>query len=120
MHGPIECSVAIERQRSPTLPLVRLPLTTALKAVADDLGRSLAEVALSWTLHRPGVASTLIGARTVSQLENNLAAGDLTLDRDHLTRLDAASAPVPGFTASLAALPIRRMVFGGHDVVGWR
>lgn len=90
-----------------------------VQAVADELGREPAEVALAWTLHRPGVASTLIGASRVSQLEGNIAAANLRLDAGHLTRLDAASAPVPGFTASLTAAPIRRMVFGGHDVIGW-
>ncbi|NJC32861.1 aryl-alcohol dehydrogenase-like predicted oxidoreductase [Sphingomonas jejuensis] len=90
-----------------------------LTTVADELRRSPAEVALAWTLHRPGVASTLIGAREASQLEGNIAAASLRLDPEHLTRLTAASAPVPGFTASLTAAPIRRMVFGGHDVTGW-
>jgi aryl-alcohol dehydrogenase-like predicted oxidoreductase len=91
-----------------------------LKAIADELGRPPAEVSLAWTLHRPGVASTLIGASKVSQLQGNIAAAGLRLDPEHLTRLDAASAPVPGFTASLTAAPIRRMVFGGHDVIGSR
>lgn len=90
-----------------------------LKAIADELDREPAEVALAWTLHRPGVVSTLIGARKVSQLESNITAANLRLDTGHLTRLDAASVPVPGFTASLTAAAIRRMVFGGHDVMGW-
>jgi aryl-alcohol dehydrogenase-like predicted oxidoreductase len=75
-------------------------------------------VALAWTLARNGVASTLIGASKVSQLESNIAASDVRLSDDQLKRLDTASAPPPGFTG-LAAPSIRRMVFGGYDVVDW-
>lgn len=94
-------------------------ILNTLRVVADELGRSPAEVALAWTLHRPGVASTLIGASKVSQLEGNIATGSLHLNPEHLAKLDAASTPVPGFTASLTSPGIRRMIFGGHDVAGW-
>jgi hypothetical protein len=43
----------------------------------------------------------------------------LRLDDDQMKRLNEASAPVPGFSSGLAAPFIRRMVFGGHGVVGW-
>ncbi len=90
-----------------------------VKAVASELDRPVAQVALAWTLARTGVASTLVGARTVSQLESNIAATDIALSLDQMKRLDDASAPAPGFSSGLAAPFIRRMVFGGHDVVGW-
>ena len=90
-----------------------------LKAVAAEVDRPPAQVALAWTLARPGVASTLIGASKVSQLESNIAATDIRLTAEQMGRLDAASAPTPGFTSSLTQPSIRRMVFGGHDVVGW-
>ena len=92
----------------------------AVKTVAVELDRSPAEVALAWVMARNGVGSTLVGARTVAQLDSNIAAASLTLGDDQRKRLDDASAPVPGFSASLAQPMIRRMVFGGHDVVGWR
>ena len=44
---------------------------------------------------------------------------DLKLSGDQMKRLDEASAPLPGFSSGLAAPAIRRMVFGGHDVLGW-
>ena len=90
-----------------------------VKTVAAELDRPVAQVALAWTLARPGVASTLVGARTVSQLENNLAATGIELSVDQLKRLNDASAPVPSFSSSLASPFIRRMVFGGHTVAGW-
>ncbi|WP_422014646.1 aldo/keto reductase [Reyranella sp.] len=91
-----------------------------LKAVALELDRPAAQVALAWTMSRPGVASTLIGASRVSQLESNIAAGDLRLTAEQMQRLDTASAPAPGFSSSLAQPFVRRMIFGGHDVAGWR
>ncbi len=91
----------------------------ALRAVSAEIDRPMAQVALAWTLARSGVASTLIGASKVSQLESNVAATDLRLNDDQMKRLNEASAPVPGFSSGLAAPFIRRMVFGGHDVVGW-
>lgn len=89
------------------------------RAVAAEADRPVAQVALAWTLARPGVAATLIGARDVAQLDSNIAATGLRLTEEQLRRLDEASAPVSGFSASLTAPPIRRMVFGGHRVTGW-
>ena len=90
-----------------------------VQAIASELDRPVAQVALAWTLARTGVASTLVGARTVSQLQSNIAATDIDLSVDQMRRLNDASAPAPGFSSGLAAPFIRRMVFGGHDVVGW-
>ena len=90
-----------------------------LQSVAADLGRPAAQVALAWTLARPGVASTLIGASKVSQLESNIAATDIRLSADAMRRLNEASAPPLGFGASLTQPFIRRMIFGGRDVAGW-
>ncbi len=90
-----------------------------LKAVSAELDRPMAQVALAWTLARNKVASTLIGASKVSQLDSNIAATDLRLSDDQMERLDKASAPVSGFSSGLAAPLIRRMVFGGHDVIAW-
>jgi aryl-alcohol dehydrogenase-like predicted oxidoreductase len=91
----------------------------ALRAVAEEMGRPPAQVALAWVVARPGVASTLVGARSVAQLEGNLAALDLALTADQARRLTQASAFAPGFSDSLASPMIRRMVFGGQDVRGW-
>ena len=90
-----------------------------LRSVASELERPAAQVAIAWTLARPGIASTILGARTASQLEDNLAAAEIRLDGDQMDRLDAASAPAPGFSSGLAAPMIRRMVFGGRTVTGW-
>ena len=90
-----------------------------LKAVAAELDRPVAQVALAWTLARPGVASTLVGASKLSQLESNIAAVEIDLSTDHMKRLDEVSVPSSSFSSGLVAPAIRRMVFGGHDVAGW-
>lgn len=79
-----------------------------LLAVADELGASPAQVALRWVTDRPTVSSTVLGARTVDQLADNLGAAQLTLPEDARARLDEASAvPTPdypyGFLAELDA-----------------
>src|ERR1700687_5874098 len=77
-------------------------------AIVDELlriGRELtvspATVALAWVQSRPGVASTIIGARTVEQLEQNLAAADLTLTDEHIAALGRVSEPVLHFPNGL-------------------
>lgn len=65
----------------------------AVQRIADQGGVSMAEVALAWVHDRPGVTSTILGARTVTQLEMNLKAVGLHLTADETALLDAVSAP---------------------------
>ena len=65
----------------------------AVQKVADERGVSMAEVALAWVTDRPAVTSTILGARTVEQLEANLRAADLHLTREETSALDTASDP---------------------------
>lgn len=90
-----------------------------LKAVAEEVGRPSAQVALRWVMQRPGVSSTLIGARNADQLAENIAVTGFDLSHGQMTRLNDASASQPGFGAGLTAPMIRRMVFGGNEVAGW-
>ena len=61
----------------------------ALNEVASDRGQSLAQMALAWTLRDPRVTSTLVGASSVRQLEQNIAALDsLELSSDELAAID--------------------------------
>jgi len=68
-----------------------------LIAIGQELSASPASVALAWVQSRPGVASTIIGARRIDQLEQNLAALDITLTADQIARLDKLSKPVLPF-----------------------
>ena len=67
----------------------------AVQKVAEDRGVSMAEVALAWVTGRPGVSSTILGARTLDQLETNLRSADLHLTAAETAALDAASDPHP-------------------------
>lgn len=64
----------------------------ALREIASGHGVSPARVALAWLLSREVVTSVIVGARSVEQLDDNLAAIRVKLRRDELERLDAASA----------------------------
>jgi aryl-alcohol dehydrogenase-like predicted oxidoreductase len=67
-----------------------------LIAVAEARGVSAAQVALAWLLSRPGVTSTIVGARTEEQLADNLGAADLKLSEEEEKRLEKASRlPLP-------------------------
>jgi aryl-alcohol dehydrogenase-like predicted oxidoreductase len=90
----------------------------ALEAVAVETGASPAAVALAWVRGRPGVASTLVGARMIDQLRANLASLDLTLGDDHIAALDAASTPKLDFPAENHAELAPMLGFGGATVDG--
>ena len=60
-----------------------------LAEIAKRRGQSLAQLALAWVLRDPAVASTLIGASSVEQLDENLGALDnLEFTADELTEID--------------------------------
>jgi aryl-alcohol dehydrogenase-like predicted oxidoreductase len=71
-----------------------------VKRVAAALNTTPAAVALAWVQARPGVVSTIVGARRLDQLDANLAALDLRLAPEHVQALDAVSAPVLNFPAA--------------------
>jgi aryl-alcohol dehydrogenase-like predicted oxidoreductase len=65
----------------------------AVRATATAGGHTMAQVALAWLLARPAVTSVILGARTLEQLDDNLAAVDVRLSTEDLERLDVASDP---------------------------
>jgi aryl-alcohol dehydrogenase-like predicted oxidoreductase len=67
----------------------------AVRAVAAGRGASMAQVALAWLVNRPTVASVILGARTLAQLDDNLGAAGLHLTPAEVDRLDTASDPAP-------------------------
>jgi aryl-alcohol dehydrogenase-like predicted oxidoreductase len=70
-------------------------VVAAVDEVAGRHGVSMAQVALAWLLDRPGISSVVLGARTMTQLRDNLGAVDVRLESADLDRLDAASDPQP-------------------------
>ena len=63
----------------------------ALDEVAKETGKTVAQIALNWLLHRPTVATVVIGARNEEQLTQNLGAVGWNLTNEQIARLDAAS-----------------------------
>jgi aryl-alcohol dehydrogenase-like predicted oxidoreductase len=63
----------------------------AVQRVAEARGVSMAEVAVAWVTGRPAVTSTILGARTLEQLETNLRSAQLSLTAQERAALDAAS-----------------------------
>ena len=83
-------------------------LTEKTYAIVDELNviaksheSTAARVALAWVLAQPGVTSTIIGARRLAQLEDNLKAFEVTLSNEELGRLDALTKPKFGFPQSM-------------------
>ena len=66
----------------------------AVRQVADGRGVSMSQVALAWVAGRPAVTSVILGARTLEQLDDNLAAADLHLSDKETALLTEASAPI--------------------------
>ncbi len=72
-------------------------IVTALEAVAQETGRTLAQVALAWLRTRPVPVIPILGARRVDQLADNLASLTLSLSPEQVKTLDSASAIELGF-----------------------
>ncbi|HTT86873.1 MAG TPA: aldo/keto reductase, partial [Acidimicrobiales bacterium] len=66
----------------------RLSVVAALTAFAEDHGHTVLEVAMSWLLRRPVVASVIAGATTADQVRRNAAAADWVLDDAQLAEID--------------------------------
>jgi aryl-alcohol dehydrogenase-like predicted oxidoreductase len=69
----------------------------AMIKIAKEVDSTPARVALSWVQNRPGVTSTIIGARTMPQLEDNLAALDLKLKPEQIKLLTELTEPQLNF-----------------------
>jgi len=60
--------------------------------MGNERGVAAAEIALAWVRHQPGVTSTIIGAKTVAQLQANVHSTEIVLSSEELKTLDAVSA----------------------------
>jgi len=64
----------------------------AVRAVAAELSSTPSAVSLAWLIAKPQVTSVIFGARTIEQLEANVAGAELKLSPQHIEALDKASA----------------------------
>jgi aryl-alcohol dehydrogenase-like predicted oxidoreductase len=90
------------------------PIISAVKSVSEQTVRSMAQVALAWLRHQTVPIIPIIGARKVSQLQDNLASLDLKLSVEQLKSLDRASQIDLGFPQSIYEREMVRGVrYGG-------
>src|ERR1700694_1351433 len=91
-----------------------VPISAAVKAVSEQTGRSMAQVALAWLRRQTVPVIPIIGARKVSQLQDNLASLDLELSAEQLKSLDGATRIEPGFPQSIYDREmVREITYGG-------
>lgn len=79
------------RFQSPQLE-INLAFVGKLRALAEQLGWSVTDVAIAWTLRRSELTSAIVGARSPQQIEQTATAGSRTLDADSLAVIDTAIA----------------------------
>jgi aryl-alcohol dehydrogenase-like predicted oxidoreductase len=90
-------------------------LVDELEAIARSRETTVARVALAWVQAQPGVTSTIIGARRLAQLEDNVKALDLKLGADDLRRLGELTKPTFGFPQSMQ--PVFPSIHNGGTTV---
>jgi aryl-alcohol dehydrogenase-like predicted oxidoreductase len=94
-------------------------ISDALVAVAKQINKSPAQVALNWVITQPGVTSTIIGATKISQLNDNLQAAEISIPPDLRKRLDETSALEAVHPYIFFSGNIQDMVTGGTSVRTW-
>jgi aryl-alcohol dehydrogenase-like predicted oxidoreductase len=65
-----------------------------LRPIADELGITMAQLAIAWVLREPGVSSAIVGATRPEQVDENVAASGIELPPEVLKRIDEVLAPV--------------------------
>jgi aryl-alcohol dehydrogenase-like predicted oxidoreductase len=89
-------------------------IVAAVKAISDQTGRRMAQVALAWLRYRPVPVIPILGARKLSQLQDNLASFNLALSAEQVNALDEASQIDPGFPYHFYAKEhVRANAYGG-------
>jgi aryl-alcohol dehydrogenase-like predicted oxidoreductase len=114
-HGPAEGGRMSSEMLKEFIPEEKKtePIVVAVKSVAKETGRSMAQVALAWLRHRSVPVIPIIGARKLPQLKDNLASLELSLTADQLKTLDEASRIELGFPQEMFARELVRGLRSG-------
>ncbi len=91
-------------------------IVAELEKVAQEMGQSMAQVAVNWAANQPGIASVIIGATKLSQLEANLKALDFQIPTELNDRLETVSCPESQFPYSFFSPEHQSMIHGGKSV----
>ena len=107
----------LKADRGPMVPLTEKTyvLIDELEKIAKAHESTVARIALAWVRQQSGVTSTIIGARRVSQLEDNLKSTEITLSAEELTHLDSLTKPALPFPQSMQ--PLFPMIHNGGTTV---
>jgi aryl-alcohol dehydrogenase-like predicted oxidoreductase len=65
-----------------------------LRPIADELGITMAQLAIAWVLREPGASSAIVGASRPEQVDENVAASGIELPPEVLARIDEILEPV--------------------------
>ena len=96
-----------------------LTIAEEVKSVADEIGASCSQVALRWLVDQPGVVAPIVGARKISQLEDNLGCLNIELSSEQRQRLQSATQPDPIYPNSFLSDGTLRMAIDGNmDIPG--
>jgi aryl-alcohol dehydrogenase-like predicted oxidoreductase len=91
-----------------------LAIAEVVTQVAEEIGHTPSQVALAWLRHQNGVIIPIVGARKLTQFQDNLACLDVSLSPEHLQRLNEVSQIELGFPHDfLQNDTIRDRLFGG-------
>lgn len=74
-----------------------------LLEIGKQHGVSAAQIALAWVRHQPAVTSTIIGAKNVAQLQDNVKSTEIVLSSDDLKKIDEISALAPEYPGWMVA-----------------
>ncbi|MEO7715185.1 MAG: aldo/keto reductase [Capsulimonas sp.] len=93
-----------------------LAIAQVVVDVAAEIGTTPSQVALAWLLAQGPSVIPIVGTRKVSQINDNLAAVDVTLSAEHLAKLDEASKIERGFPHDMIGSPmVRSFLTAGND-----
>lgn len=99
------------------LPDRNLAIAAEVQNIAKEIERSPAQVALNWLLQKPGVVSPVLGARTVTHLEDNLSCLDFVLTPEQMQHLDKVSQIELGFPHDFLARDAIKQAIGGGTTI---
>lgn len=94
-----------------------LAIADVVNRIAQEIERTPAQVAIAWTLAQPGIVSTILGARTLAQLQDNLESLSIEFSPGQLQALNQVSAIEMGFPHDFLA-QVRASAIDGGAVVG--
>lgn len=97
-----------------------IALGALVRGIAAEIGATPSQVAIAWLLRQPGCTAPILGARTASQLADNLDALEIDLTDKLAERLDNAIRPAPIFPGRFLARPMIRQIMSGDATVETR